>query len=165
MIISIVGPSDSGKTTLITKIVPLLIEKGLKVAVVKHHAHGDFEVDKEGKDSWKIYKSGADVIISSSKKMAFIKRMKEDSLDYVYERYLKNDYDLVLTEGYSRAKKDRIVVVKNPEEIEYFKHGRILAVVCDEEFASKNYRIFKRDQVGEIAEFIYELTKNRNYES
>ncbi len=164
MIISIVGPSDSGKTTLITKIIPLLKEMGLKVAVVKHHAHGDFEIDKEGKDSWKIYKSGADVVISSSTKMAFIKRVNEDSLDYIYERYLKGDYDLVLTEGYSKAKKDRIVVVKNPEDLEFFRHGKILAVVCDKEFES-DLKVFKSNQFGEIAKFIYEIAKGANYKS
>ena len=157
MILSIVGTSDSGKTTLITKIVPILKEKGLRVAVVKHHAHGDFEIDKEGKDSWKIYNSGADILISSPVKMAFIRRAENDNLDWIYERYLKGDYDLVLTEGFSRAGKDRIVVVDKAEKVEDFKHGRILAVVCDE--LVDGYPAFRRDDVEEIAEFIYRLVR------
>jgi len=157
MIISFVGTSDSGKTTLLTRIIPILVERGLKVAVVKHHSHGDFEIDKEGKDSWKLYKSGADVVISSPVKMAFIRRAERDDLDYIYERYLKNDYDLVLTEGFNRAGKDRIVVVKDPRDVEYFKHGKILAVVCDEKV--ENYRWFKREEVDKIAEFIIKLVK------
>ena len=157
MILSIVGTSDSGKTTLITKIVPILKEKGLRVAVVKHHAHGDFEIDKEGKDSWKIYNSGADILISSPVKMAFIRRAENDNLDWIYERYLKGDYDIVLTEGFSRAGKDRIVVVDKAEKVEDFKHGRILAVVCDE--LVDGYPAFRRDDVEEIAEFIYRLVR------
>jgi len=157
MILSIVGTSDSGKTTLIARIIPILRRKGLKVAVVKHHAHGDFEIDKEGKDSWKIYNSGADILISSPVKMAFIRRAENDNLDWIYERYLKGDYDLVLTEGFSRAGKDRIVVVDKAEKVEHFKHGRILAVVCDEPV--DGYPAFRRDDVEEIAEFIYRLVR------
>lgn len=157
MILSIVGTSDSGKTTLITRIVPILREKGLKVVVVKHHAHGDFEIDKEGKDSWKIYNSGADILISSPVKMAFIRRSENDNLDWIYERYLKGDYDIVLTEGFSRAGKDRIVVVDKAEKVEHFRHGRILAVVCDEPV--DEYPTFRRDDVEEIAEFIYRLVR------
>ncbi len=157
MILSIVGTSDSGKTTLITRVVPILREKGLKVAVVKHHAHGDFEIDREGKDSWKIYNSGADILISSPVKMAFIRRTENDDLDWIYERYLKGDYDLVLTEGFSKAGKDRIVVVDKAEKVEHFKHGRILAVVCDEPV--DGYPAFRRDDVEEIAEFIYRLVR------
>ena len=157
MILSIVGSSDSGKTTLITRIVPILRKKGLKVVVVKHHAHGDFEIDREGKDSWKIYNSGADILISSPVKMAFIRRAENDNLDWIYERYLKGDYDIVLTEGFSRAGKDRIVVVDKAEKVEDFKHGRILAVVCDEPVDC--YPAFRRDDVEEIAEFIYRLVR------
>lgn len=159
MIISIVGPSKSGKTTLLTKLIPLLRERGLRVVVVKHHAHGDFEVDKEGKDSWKIYNSGADVVIASPVKMAFIRRMEGDDLDHICENYLK-DYDLILTEGFNKAGKDRIVVLGNPEDLEFFKRGRILAVVCDREI--EGYKTFKRDEVERIAEFICELITNRN---
>ncbi len=158
MILSIVGTSGSGKTTLITRIVPILKESGLRVAVVKRHAHGDFEIDKEGKDSWKIYRSGADVVIASSVKLALIRRVDREDLDWICERYLF-DYDLILTEGFSKAGKDRIVVVKGPEEIEYFRQGKILAVVCDERI--EGYRWFRRDDYEGIAEFILELVKGQ----
>uniref|UniRef100_A0A7C3VCJ0 Molybdopterin-guanine dinucleotide biosynthesis protein B n=1 Tax=Archaeoglobus fulgidus TaxID=2234 RepID=A0A7C3VCJ0_ARCFL len=160
MLISIVGTSDSGKTTLITRIIPILMEKGLRVAVVKRHAHGDFEIDKEGKDSWKIFKSGADVVIASPVKLAFIRRVSDEegnNLDWICRRYL-SDYDLIITEGFSKAGKDRIVVVKKPEEVERFKQGRILAVVCDEKV--EGYRWFKRDEVERIADFILTLHSN-----
>ncbi len=157
MILSIVGTSNSGKTTLLTKLIPILTERGLRVAVVKRHAHGDFEVDKEGKDSWKLYNSGADVVIASPVKLALIRRVSEEEgndLDWICERYL-SDYDLVLTEGFSKAGKDRIVVVKSPEELELFKQGRVLAVVCDEKI--DGYTWFRRGEVEKIADFILDL--------
>ncbi len=159
MLLSIVGTSDSGKTTLITRMMPILKEKGLRVAVVKRHAHGDFEIDKEGKDSWKIYNSGADVVVTSPVKLAFIRRVSEEegsNLDWIYKRYL-SDYDLVITEGFSKAGKDRIVVVKKPEEVEHFKQGRILAVVCDEKV--EGYTWFRRDEVERIADFVLSMHK------
>lgn len=157
MIISVVGTSDSGKTTLITRLIPILRERGLRVAVIKRHAHGDFEIDKEGKDSWKIYRSGADVLIASPVKLAFIRRVEEslgNNLDWICSKFL-DDYDLIITEGFSKAGKDRIVVVKNPEDVEKFKQGKILAVVCDERV--EGYRWFRRDDVAEIASFILSL--------
>jgi len=154
-LISFVGTSDSGKTTILTKIIPKLVERGLRVAVIKHHAHGDFEIDKKGKDSWKLYNSGADVIISSPVKMALIRRSQNDNLDYIFGRYLNGDYDLVLTEGFSKAGKDRIVVLNNPEKLGYFMHGKILAVICDVRI--NGYPWFRRDEIDRIVDFIYDL--------
>ena len=72
-IISIVGKSDSGKTTLIEKIIPELNKRGYRVATVKHDVHG-FDIDIEGKDSWRHKNSGAHtVVISSPQKIAMIR--------------------------------------------------------------------------------------------
>ena len=64
-IISIVGKSDSGKTTLIEKLLPELVRRSYRIATVKHDVHG-FEVDREGKDSWRHKKAGAHTVIISS---------------------------------------------------------------------------------------------------
>jgi len=153
MIISFVGNSGSGKTTLITKIVPILKKKGLKVAVVKHTR--EFEVDREGKDSWRIFQC-CDVVIASPTKFAFIKRVEKDDLDEICGKYL-GDYDLVITEGYNSAGKDRIVVVDSgsDEDLERFRVGKILAVVSDSDV--EGYTCFRKDDVEGIAEFIYNL--------
>lgn len=154
MIISILGNSKAGKTTLITRIVPLLKEKGLRVAVVKH-THREVEIDKNGKDSWKIFESGADVVLSSPHKMALIKRGEED-FEKLCEQYLR-DYDIIFTEGFSEAGRDRIVVVNDESEIERFKNGKILAVVSDNPI--EGYRHFRRDDITGISEFIVTLYK------
>jgi molybdopterin-guanine dinucleotide biosynthesis protein B len=122
--------------------------------VVKHAPNID--IDKKGKDSWKIFESGADVVIASPEKIAIMKN-EIDDLDEICAKYLK-DYDLVLTEGFNLAGKDRIVIVEKPSEIERFKRGRIVAVVSDADV--EGYRCFRRDEVEEIVEFIVALLKD-----
>ncbi len=149
MILSIVGDSKSGKTTIVTKLVPVLKSKGLKVAVVKH-THG-FEIDKEGKDSWKIYHSGADVVLSSKNKLALIKRQDNENFDEIYERYLK-DYDVVITEGFNDAGKDRIVVLNSKNNLGRYQKGKIIAIVSD--FPIDGYTCFKKSELDELIKFI-----------
>ena len=112
-IVSIVGKSDSGKTTLLVKIIPLLKERGYRVGTVKHDVHG-FEMDREGKDTYRHFHCGADgVLISSPKKMALIKRVEsEDSLTEFAERYY-SDMDIVLTEGFKGRDKPKIEVYRS----------------------------------------------------
>ncbi len=107
MILSVVGESGSGKTYLIEKLVPKLKEKGLRVIVIKH-AKKDFEIDREGKDSYRIFGAGADVAILSPKKFAIIKRVESDDL----EKFLKyfEEYDIIITEGFSSYGYPKIVV-------------------------------------------------------
>src|SRR4030066_219431 len=101
-IVSIVGKSDSGKTTLIEKLLPELGRRGYRVATVKHDVHG-FEVDREGKDSWRHKQAGAHtVIISSPQKVALIRDVEKDStLDEIRGRWVQ-DVDLLLSEGYKK---------------------------------------------------------------
>ena len=65
-ILAVSGVKNSGKTTLITKILPLLKAKGLNVAVIKHDGH-DFEADVPETDSWNFAKAGADGTLVFSK--------------------------------------------------------------------------------------------------
>jgi molybdopterin-guanine dinucleotide biosynthesis protein B len=72
-IVSIVGKSGSGKTTLLEKVIKELTHRGYTVGVLKHDAHG-FEIDHEGKDSWRHKKAGASTVaLSSPEKFAVIK--------------------------------------------------------------------------------------------
>lgn len=112
-IVSIVGSSNSGKTTLIEKIIPRLKEKGYKIGALKHDAH-NFEIDREGKDSWRMSASGADMVaIASKNKLAFIKVLDcEEKLDEIAER-LFSDADIIITEGYKAENKPKIEVVRH----------------------------------------------------
>ena len=65
-IVCFVGRSNSGKTTLIERLIPVLIGAGYRVATVKHAGHG-FELDTEGKDSWRHKRAGASAVVVLSK--------------------------------------------------------------------------------------------------
>ncbi len=101
-VLGISGWQNSGKTTLIEKIIPSLVEKGLKVAVVKHDAHG-IDIDKPGKDSDRFYRAGADVILQGPSETA--SRIHK-ACDEVFERLLISlcrFYDIVIVEGHKGA--------------------------------------------------------------
>jgi len=104
--------SGTGKTTILERVIPILKGRGIRLAVLKHDVHG-FEIDKPGKDTWRLAKAGADIVaISSAQKFAFIeKRDKELSLDEAVARI--KDVDIVLTEGYKRENKDKILVYRS----------------------------------------------------
>ena len=117
-IVSIVGKSDSGKTTLVEKIVPELIRRGYRVTTVKHDLHG-FEIDRQGKDSWRHKQAGAQgVIISSPQKIALIRDVDKDmSLEELRDAFGGNA-DLILAEGFKKDIQPKIEVFRKEEHQE-----------------------------------------------
>jgi molybdopterin-guanine dinucleotide biosynthesis protein B len=135
-IVSIVGKSDSGKTTLIEKIVPELIRRGYRVITVKHDLHG-FEIDKEGKDSWRHKLAGAHgVIISSPQKVALIRDVDKDmSLEELRDSF-GGDADLILSEGYKRDVQPKIEVFREEEHEELLctKEDNLVGIASNRHF-------------------------------
>jgi molybdopterin-guanine dinucleotide biosynthesis protein B len=135
-IISIVGKSDSGKTTLIEKLVPQLTRRGYRVATVKHDIHG-FEVDREGKDSWRHKQAGAHtVVISSPHKVALIRDVEKDlTLDEIREKLIQ-DVDLILSEGYKKDVQPKIEVFRKEKHKKLLctKKDNLVAIVSNQKF-------------------------------
>jgi molybdopterin-guanine dinucleotide biosynthesis protein B len=167
-IISIVGKSNSGKTTLIEKLIPILTERGYKVGTIKHDAH-TFEIDKKGKDTYRHKQAGASaVIISSSEKIALIKDVhKEADLDDL-TMLLPDDIDIVITEGYKRTKMPKIEVFRTANSREFLckNDSTLVAVVTDNlydrELETVNNK-FHIDAVKDVADFLENtLIKHKN---
>ncbi len=112
-IVSIISKKRSGKTTLLEKLIPELKSRGYRVGTVKHDTHG-FDIDHEGKDTYRHKISGAEaVLISSPWKISFIKDTNEDlALHQLVTRYMA-DLDIVLTEGYKRANMPQVEVFRS----------------------------------------------------
>jgi len=96
--------SGTGKTTLLTAIIPLLRQRGYRIAMVKH-AHHQFDVDKPGKDSYQLRKAGANqMLIASSKRWALMVENTDDtdepSLQQMINQLDTNKIDIILVEGF-----------------------------------------------------------------
>lgn len=104
VIVSISAKSGTGKTTLVVKLIAELKQRGYKVGAIKHNAH-DFDIDHEGKDSWRFTRAGADtMMITCRGKLAVVKRNTgnlEPPVRESIDRYF-GDMDIVLTEGFKK---------------------------------------------------------------
>jgi molybdopterin-guanine dinucleotide biosynthesis protein B len=154
-IISIVGKSDSGKTTLIEKLVPELTRRGYRVATVKHDMHG-FEVDREGKDSWRHKQAGAHtVVISSPQKLALIRDVEKDlTLDEIRGKWIQ-DVDLILSEGYKRDVQPKIEIFRKEKHKKLLctKKDNLIAIVSNQKFRV-GVPCFDLEDMRSLANFI-----------
>jgi molybdopterin-guanine dinucleotide biosynthesis protein B len=113
-ILCFVGRSNSGKTTLIERVIPELVRAGYKVATVKHAGHG-FDLDTEGKDSWRHKQAGASsvIIVSKSSMAMFADVPDQMKVEEVRDRFVDGSYDLIIAEGWRSEGYPKIVVVRD----------------------------------------------------
>lgn len=161
-VVAFAAYSGTGKTTLIERIVRRLKEKGLRVAVVKHDAHR-FEIDREGKDSWRFTQAGADIsIVSSPEKTAKIEQGPRSVWEILKEIH---GVDMILVEGYKNENLRQIGVCREASGKGLPKApGHFAAVVTDEtktadEAAAAGVPVFGLDDIEEITEYIMENKK------
>ena len=110
-VVSFIGLSNSGKTTLLEKVIKELKIRGYRVAVVKHCPHG-FDIDHPGKDSWRLAQAGSDVVaVSSPNKTAFVERLDTELTLAQIRTIFEAKADIVLAEGYKKDNADKILVL------------------------------------------------------
>ena len=132
-IVSIVGKSESGKTTLLESLITELKQRGYKVAVIKHTVE-DIEFDKRGKDTWRLSQAGSDVVaIISSDKLAVMKKIEYDVTPQELSRFIAWDYDLILTEGFKQSGTVKVEVHRKEQGKGLLSPiKQLIAVVTDE---------------------------------
>jgi len=153
--ISVVGKSNTGKTTLLEKLVAELKRRGYRVATVKHDTHG-FDIDRPGKDSWRHARAGSDVvIISGPNRLAMIeKREKEITLNEIADRV--TNVDIVLTEGYKRGDRPKIEVSRHEKGSELLcTEDELIAIAADQPF-DMNVPQFGLDDAAGLVDLIEE---------
>lgn len=100
-VFGIAGHSGMGKTTLLTRLVPVLVARGLRVSLVKH-SHKDIEVDRPGKDSYRLREAGCqEVLLLGARRWALMHELRdapEPSLAELMPHL--SGCDLVLVEGF-----------------------------------------------------------------
>lgn len=156
-IISIVGRSKSGKTTLIEQLIPEFIKRGYRVATIKHHGE-DFQIDHTGKDSWRHKNAGAHtVIISSPQKIALVEDASHDhSLEALAARFIQG-VDIIIAEGFKRARHPKIEVFNtgNHQQPLAPELGNVIGVASDNPL-SLDIPCLRLDDISGIADLIEE---------
>ena len=110
LVICVVGKTKAGKTALIERLVPALVRRGLRVATIKHDVHG-FEMDREGKDSYRHKHAGAAAtVISSPHQIGMVRDVDHDHVIADLVAGYLDDMDVVLTEGYARERWPKVEV-------------------------------------------------------
>jgi len=154
--------SGTGKTTLLTQLIPLLKARGLRIGVVKH-AHHSFEVDHVGKDSFKLRASGAEqMLVASRDRIAWIRetpeRGQEPALGDILDILDPGCLDLVLVEGFKRAPIPKIELHRQAlrKPLIHPRDPNVIAVATDSlrtKLAGDVYRL-DLNRPDEIAGFI-----------
>jgi len=143
-VLGISALSGTGKTELLTKLIPLLKQQGLKVAVIKH-AHHNVDIDKPGKDSYQLRQAGATPVILASDQRIALMIEKESpapsSLDELLEFINPNAIDLVLVEGFKQLEFNKLFLFRhqikdrhqplNDEVLAVMNAEHTLAIVTD----------------------------------
>ena len=104
--------SGTGKTTLLEKLIPLLTAQGIRIGMIKH-AHHQFDIDKEGKDSYRLRHAGAgQMLIASKKRWALMVETPEQEndpdLQHLIEQLDQGKLDLILVEGFKHVPFNKI---------------------------------------------------------
>jgi molybdopterin-guanine dinucleotide biosynthesis protein B len=152
----IVGRSQTGKTSLIKKLIPELKRKGFSVAAVKHCSKG-FKMDREGKDSWVFMQAGADGVLSvSPERIGLIKQRDqrtESPLQFASAFF--GDTDFVLVEGFHKATGiNKIEVLRSSVSKELKCQVRELTAVVSDFDTGLDLPKFAHEDVSGIVEFM-----------
>lgn len=161
--------SNAGKTTLITKLIPELTKRNIRVSVIKH-AHHQFDIDRPGKDSYKIREAGAvQTLIASSKRWALMTEMSrtikqqdadlpdEADLDDLIQQINPEFADLILVEGFKSAVIPKIEVYRPSLNIPLLAatDANIIAVASDVSLNfGLNIPLLSLNNIPEITDFI-----------
>ena len=156
-VFGLAGWSGAGKTTLVARLLPALIARGVSVSTVKH-AHESFDIDKPGKDSHTHRTAGArEVMISSVNRWALIHEHRgepEPDLDALLP--VMAPVDLLLVEGFKRHDHDKLEIYRaaNGKPFLYPEDPRIVAIASDGPVPGAGRPVLDLNDAGAIAAFI-----------
>ena len=154
--IAVIGWKNSGKTTLVSRLVSHLRKKKFKVGVVKH-AHHTFDIDHPNTDSYKIRQAGSyKTTIVSEKRLAHIEEKFSSEIDIEELIKLNNGCDILIFEGFKKIKKlskIEVNLTKNNKELLYKSFDNVKLLVSDD-MSEHPIKVLRHDQVNEITKEI-----------
>ena len=154
-VINVIGKgSNVGKTILMEGLIKELKERGLTISTIKHDVHG-FDIDKEGKDTYRHREAGAETIVISSKnRFAIIKELDDEiHIDDIIK--MVSDKDVILVEGYKKSNLRKIEVYREgvsgkiitPEE-------NLIAIASNKHIDYHGIPVIKKDDYKALADLI-----------
>ena len=122
--ISFTGPSNSGKTTLIEKVANTLIANH-KVVIIKNDPKDKAEFDVEGKDSWRFFNTGAEVVVASPTRTTYFSH-RQKSIDEIIK--MVDEFDYLLVEGLKTLPLPKIAIFRNTIDKSYLSFSKAIAI-------------------------------------
>ena len=157
-IIGVVGWKNTGKTTLIEKLISEFNKRNLTVSTIKH-SHHNFSVDREGTDSFRHFNAGTkETILASEQKWIKFSRQREEdmpNLSYLIKQIIP--VDIVIVEGFKTSDHKKVEVIDSTSDKKpLYKSDRTICGLITNQHKIKNAVLpqFERDEVQEICDFI-----------
>ncbi len=158
-IITVVGFSDAGKTTMIEKLLPELKRRGYRVGTIKHAHHG-FAIDREGKDSWRHQQAGADVTaVAGPDKVAMVVNTPIERLEDARRMISGVGVDLIIAEGFKSARMPKVEVLRHAVHANplFLEDPDLFALVTDVPLtpgAANGFAVFGLEDIPALADLI-----------
>ena len=164
-VVGVVGRHNSGKTTFLLTLLPLLVSRGLRVGYLKH-AHAGFEIDRPEKDSYRARRTGVlQTIVTGGGQTAVIDDAGDVPLTQVIERYARDDLDLIVVEGFKREHMPKIEVARraiSAGELVCDDDPLLLGVVSDFEPPRRDVPHFAPHDAAAVADLIWSAVLRRD---
>jgi molybdopterin-guanine dinucleotide biosynthesis protein B len=158
-VLGLVGWSGCGKTLLLTRLIPELVGRGLKIATLKH-AHHSFDTDVPGKDSYEHRKAGAsEVIVSSPKRWAQVHEVRDEAEATLAQLLRRvSPCDLVLVEGYKTQGHPKMEVFREAlHRRPLHPHDeRVVAIASDRSFPEAAVPVVDLNDIRAVADLVLE---------
>ena len=157
-LVSFIAKSNTGKTTLLEKVIKELKERGYRVGAIKHDAHR-FDIDHPGKDSYRLTAAGADtMLICSPEKLALVKRHKvAPPLEELLATYF-SDMDIVLTEGFKMGSFPKIEIHRQERSSTLLCRGEnydpTLIAVASDNLLTLDVPVLNLNDASEVTDFV-----------
>lgn len=157
-VFGIVGWKNSGKTTLVARLVSEFTRRGYVVSAIKH-AHHSFDIDHKDTDSYRLREAGArQVALASPRRWALMHELRDEG-EISFEEVLSHigPCDLVLVEGFKRGQFPKIEARSDrslTQETLSMRDPNVVAVAADKPVDGESVPVFDVDDIGTIADFI-----------
>lgn len=151
-LITFSGYANSGKTTIVEKIIAALQKRGLSVATIKHAGHG-YEIGPKGKDSSRYFQAGAvKVVLAGPESLTIHEKIKKTpTLKEICARI--QDVDLILAEGFKKEPVPKIEVFRQDISPERLSSADVIAVVSDVPL-EEEIPCFNFEEIEQLTDFI-----------